>query len=75
MFNHALAGQPLPKRLSTDRDPLFGSSTVGSPICASSRSCPFVERLIGTVRRDYMDRTSFWNALDLTRMLGEFSDY
>ena len=23
MFNHAVAGQPLPKHLSTDHDPLF----------------------------------------------------
>ena len=23
MFNHAIAGQPLPKHLSTDHDPLF----------------------------------------------------
>ena len=35
----------------------------------------FVERLIGTVRREFLDRTFFWNALDLERKLQEFRDY
>lgn len=35
----------------------------------------FVERLIGTIRREYLDRTFFWTAVDLTRKLGEFRDY
>jgi len=38
-------------------------------------SHPFVERLIGTLRREYLDRMFFWNALDLTRKLGEFREY
>ena len=38
-------------------------------------SHPFVERLIGTIRREYLDRMFFWNAVDLTRKLGEFRDY
>ena len=38
-------------------------------------SYPFVERLIGTIRREYLDRIFFWNALDLARKLGEFTDY
>ena len=29
----------------------------------------FVERLIGTVRREYLDRTLFWNRGDLERKL------
>jgi hypothetical protein len=28
-------------------------------------SHPFVERLIGTVRREYLDRTLFWTKTDL----------
>jgi putative transposase len=36
---------------------------------------PFVERLIGTVRREYLDRSFFWNATDLARKLNEFSIY
>jgi hypothetical protein len=28
------------------------------------RSHPFIERLIGTLRREYLDRTFFWNGVD-----------
>ena len=38
-------------------------------------SHPFVERLIGTIRREYLDRSFFWNAVDLARKLDEFRDY
>ena len=35
----------------------------------------FIERLIGTVRREYLDHMFFWNAIDLTRKLDAFADY
>lgn len=35
----------------------------------------FVKRLIGTIRRKRLDRTSFWNAVELARKLGAFRDY
>jgi transposase InsO family protein len=86
MFNHAISGQPLPKNLSTDHDPLFRfhrwlanlrvleieeiKSVPYAPV-----SHPFVERLIGTIRREYLDRVLFWNALDLARKLEAFRDY
>ena len=38
-------------------------------------SHPFVERLIGTIRREHLDRMFFWNAVDLARKLGEFKTY
>ena len=38
-------------------------------------SHPFVERLIGTIRREYLDRAFFWNAQDLERKLGGFLQY
>jgi hypothetical protein len=38
-------------------------------------SHPFVERLIGTIRREYLDQVPFWNAIDLTRKLEEFKTY
>jgi putative transposase len=38
-------------------------------------SHPFVERLIGTIRREYLDRVLFWNRGDLERKLGCFRDY
>ena len=38
-------------------------------------SHPFVERLIGTIRREFLDRTLFWNVVDLKRKLETFQDY
>jgi len=35
----------------------------------------FVERLIGTVRREYLDRTLFWNRGDLERKLDNYQAY
>jgi transposase InsO family protein len=74
------------KHISTDHDPLFRfhrwlanlrvleidkiKSVPRVPV-----SHPFVERLIGTLRREYLDRIFFWNALDLERKLVEFRSY
>ena len=41
----------------------------------SPASHPFVERLIGSVRREYLDQTLFWNSLDLERKLSSFREY
>ena len=35
-------------------------------------SHPFVERLIGMIRRECLDRTLFWTAADLERKLLDF---
>ena len=86
MFNHAISGSDPPRYLSTDNDPLFRfhrwqanlrildvteiKSVLYVPI-----SHPFIERVIGTIRREYLDHTPFWNSLDLERKLGEFKDY
>src|SRR6185295_10439736 len=35
----------------------------------------FVERLIGTMRREFLDHMLFWNARDLERKLAEFQVY
>jgi transposase InsO family protein len=86
MFNHAIARQSLPTHLSSDHDPLFRfhrwlanlrvleieeiKSVPYVPV-----SHPFVERLIGTIRCEYLDRVLFWNALDLARKLEAFRDY
>ncbi len=86
MFNRAIAGQQLPQHLSFDQDPLFRfhrwlanlrvlaieevKSVPYAPV-----SHPFIERLIGTIRREYLDRASFWTSMDLTRKLAEFQDY
>ena len=85
-FNAATTGQCKPKYLSTDHDPLFRfhrwlanlrvmeveqlKSVPFAPV-----SHPFVERLIGTIRREYLDRVFFWSAVDLARKLNEYKDY
>ena len=38
-------------------------------------SHPFVERVIGTVRRELLDKTFFWNANDLQNKLNQFQRY
>ena len=37
-------------------------------------SHPFVERLIGTIRREFLDHELNWNAVDLERKREEFQD-
>ena len=49
--------------------------TVPYPYGYPMVSHPFVERLIGTIRREYLDRVFLWNAADLARKLIEFKDY
>ena len=38
-------------------------------------SHPFVERLIGTIRREFLDQVLFWNVRDLEWKLSEFQTY
>ncbi len=38
-------------------------------------SHPFVERLIGTIRRECLDRTLFWTAADMEMKLLDFQRY
>ena len=86
MFNHAIVGHPRSKHISTDHDPLFRfhrwlanlrvleiKEIKSIPYVPVSH--PFVERLIGTIRREFLDQVLFWNALDLTRKLEAFRCY
>ncbi len=86
MLNRAIADKLTPRYLSSDNDPLFtyhrwranrrilGIKEVKTvPYVPTSH--PFVERLIGTIRREYLDRVLFWNATDLERKLDSFRDY
>jgi transposase InsO family protein len=86
MFNQAISRRGIPRYLSSDNDPLFtfqrwranvrilGIEEIKSvPYVPISH--PFVERLIGTVRREYLDHVLFWNGSDLERKLTEFKNY
>ena len=76
----------MPKYLSSDHDPLYrfkqwqanlrilGVAEIKT-VPYVPLSHPFVERLIGTVRREYLDRTLFWTTVDLENKLLEFRDY
>ncbi len=86
MFNSAISSQGSPKYLSSDNDPLFlhhqwqanlrilvADEIKTIPYIPLSH--PFVERLIGTIRREYLDQTLFWKASDLERKLEAFQQY
>jgi putative transposase len=86
MFNHAIRRQPPPKYLSADHDPLYrfhqwqaNLRVLGvievQTVPYVPLSHPFVERLIGTIRREYLDRTLFWTTADLETKLLDFRDY
>ena len=45
------------------------------PVTRAPLSHPFVERLIGTMRQEFLDHVLFWNACDLERKLAEFQTY
>ncbi len=86
MFNRAIAKQRPPRYLSSDHDPLFRfhrwlanlrvlEVDEIKAIPCTPRSHAFVERLIGTVRREYLDRTLFWNQSDLERKLENYKAY
>jgi len=87
LFNEAIARtRSLPRHLSSDHDPLFefhrwkanlrvlGVAEVKS-VPYVPLSHPFVERVIGTIRREYLDHVPFWTAQDLERKLIGFRDY
>lgn len=82
----SLLGHSKDGLLSTDNDPLFKfhrwqanlrildvKEIKSVPYVPMSH--PFIERVIGTIRREYLDRAPFWNPLDLARKLDDFKDY
>ncbi len=87
LFNEAIAGTgALPRYLSSDHDPLFEfhrwkanlrilEVTEVKTVPYVPLSHPFVERLIGTVRRECLDHIPFWNARDLEKKLLHFEEY
>src|ERR1700716_192864 len=86
MFNHATCGQSLPTYVSADHDPLYRFHQWQANLRILNireiktvpyvpRTHPVVERLIGTVRRECLDRLLFWTAADLERKPVEFQQY
>jgi putative transposase len=86
MFNRATRGQSMPTYFSADHDPLYRFHQWKANLRVLNireiktvpyvpRSHPVVERLIGTIRRECLDRTLFWTAADLERKLVEFQQY
>lgn len=86
MFKAAIVGAGIPRRVSTDNAPYFRfhrwsanlrilgidhlRSVLGVPA-----SHPFIERLIGTIRREFLDHTLFRDEQDLVRKLSAFTFY
>ena len=86
MFNDAIRGQGPPRHLTTDHAPVFEAHRWQANLRVLEideiktvpdvpLSHPFVERLIGTIRREFMDQVLFWNARDLERKLADFTAY
>src|SRR4051794_1244186 len=84
MFQRAIRGHGLPKYLSSDDDPLYRfhrwqanlrvlEVTEIKTVPCAPLSHPFVERLIGTIRREYLDHTLFWSTADLGNEATRFS--
>ncbi len=86
MFNNAISSHGIPHYLSSDNDPLFRYHRWKAnlrileideikSIPYTPQSHPFVERLIGTIRREHLDHVFFWNGRDLERKLVDFANY
>jgi hypothetical protein len=86
MFNDATSRQGWPKYISSDNDPLFQyyrwkvnlrvleiEEIKSLPHVPMSH--PFIERLIGSIRRELLDQTFFWTATDLENKLREYQRY
>jgi len=86
LFKQAIRGADIPKYLSSDHDPLYrfhqwqanlsilGISEIKT-VPYTPWSHPFIERLIGTIRRECLDQLLFWTAADLEMKLIAFRSY
>jgi transposase InsO family protein len=86
MFNQATSGRCWPKHLSSDNDPLFQYHRWKANLRVldieeiksvpyAPMSHPFVERLIGSIRRELLEQTLFWTATDLENKLRGYQCY
>ena len=86
MFNTAISTKGAPNFLSSDNDPLFRYHRWQANLRILEiqeiktvpyvpLSHPFIERVIGTIRREFLDHVFFWNANDLEAKLEGFRQY
>ena len=86
MFNTIIVGKEPPRHLSSDHDPLFTFHRWQAnlrilevreikSIPTVPLSHPFIERVIGTIRRECLDHLLFWNTRDLEKKLEDFQHY
>jgi len=86
MFHRAIRWHSLPKYLSSDHDPLYRfhqwkanlrilEVTEIKTVPYVPLSHPFVERLIATIRREYLDRILCWITADPEAKLVDFKHY
>ena len=87
MFNDVLGrSESIPQSMSSDHDPLplfhRWRANLRVPqireiksVPDVPRSHPFVERLIGTIRRECLDQVPFWTSADLERKLADLMRY
>jgi transposase InsO family protein len=87
MLSQAMSdAEQLPATLSTDHDPLFEfhrwkanlrvlNVTEIKSVPYVPMSHPFIERLIGTIRRELLDQIPFWHSRDLERKLAQFRNF
>ena len=86
MFRRVISGSGRPTYLSSDHDPPFEyhrwkanlrvlevDEIKTVPFVPGSH--PFIDRLIGTIRREFLDHVLFWNSADLEQKLEEFRQY
>ena len=80
MFSNATSGQGWPAYVSSDNDPLFQYHRWKANLRVVEveeiksiphvpMSHPFIERLIGSIRRELLDHTFFWTVTDLEKKL------
>ena len=86
MCKYAMGRQSSPTYLSSDHDPLYRFHQWHAnlrvlpvrevkTVPSVPLSHPFVERLIGTLRREGLDRMLFWSAPNLERKLSAFQAF
>jgi len=86
MFNQATSEQDWPAYISSDNDPLFQYHRWKANLRVLEideikslphvpMSHPFVERLIGSIRRELLDHTFFWTTTDLEDKLHSYQCY